>query len=409
MAAKLRRSLNIFVAFWVLIPGSCALQERAAEDTVSAEAGRDKLEGTLREVSKGEIYRLEIRKAGTKRDVLYSEECSTELKIGDGQRLSCEKPGRADTVDVVYRDDLQSGAVVIQTAEIFSVRNGQRGRRFLRCKTAGSGKQLALTCDETRNPRPARKTLTSPFPSMVEGLDLPNSHTLAGDPKAGPFVIRAMAPSLPEDYNQLINDLGLDEVLIFKTPIGDEVTTETNDLLAASEGQQIGVHKIDFPYFGYERLKAPFQEPCTQIVKGLGIIHNAVQTGRRLLIHCTVGEDRTGALAGLYRLLSDPQADLPAVFVGEMCEHGYEGGNPQKPSTPVVKDIREDLTPLFLKMAYLIKQGRITAANLETAAVAACTANPQEGPAAEPEFKNGLAADYEAGKYLCGTSTRYQP
>lgn len=83
-----------------------------------------------------------------------------------------------------------------------------------------------------------------------------------------------------------------------------------------------------------------------------------------MFYHCTVGEDRTGLLSGLWLLLNTKKS-IQYVFKNQMCENGYEAGNPQKPAY-VVNEIREDLTPLFMMMATKIKRGELSLSNLTT-------------------------------------------
>jgi hypothetical protein len=80
-----------------------------------------------------------------------------------------------------------------------------------------------------------------------------------------------------------------------------------------------------------------------------------------VFFHCTVGEDRTGVLAGLMRVAFDGWS-IEKAFQKEMCERGYEGGNPRKfnESFFVVKAVRENLTPLYLKMAAKLQSGSMT-------------------------------------------------
>lgn len=89
---------------------------------------------------------------------------------------------------------------------------------------------------------------------------------------------------------------------------------------------------------------------------------------RKLFFHCTVGEDRTGYLAGLWDVLTKKN-NHKVAFQKQMCERGYSRGNPHKPEY-VVKEIRKDLTPLFLGMLELIKEGKI---RLESLSSRACS------------------------------------
>jgi hypothetical protein len=51
----------------------------------------------------------------------------------------------------------------------------------------------------------------------------------------------------------------------------------------------------------------PWPQTCRQVVSALWFIQNAASKGGRVYVHCTVGEDRTGVLAGIYRLLFQSQ------------------------------------------------------------------------------------------------------
>jgi multiple sugar transport system permease protein len=65
-------------------------------------------------------------------------------------------------------------------------------------------------------------------------------------------------------------------------------------------------------------------------VRSLKLLRDWTAAGKTTFFHCTVGEDRTGYLAGLYRLLTETTT-AKAMFEQEMCERGYSSGNPQKP------------------------------------------------------------------------------
>ena len=102
----------------------------------------------------------------------------------------------------------------------------------------------------------------------------------------------------------------------------------------------------------------PFRTSCGQVVDALATLDRVYHTpGRTAFFHCTVGEDRTGLLAGLVRLLETGET-VAQVFQRELCARGYEAGNPHKPPM-VVNQVRAGLTPLFLKMATLIKAGKL--------------------------------------------------
>jgi hypothetical protein len=134
-----------------------------------------------------------------------------------------------------------------------------------------------------------------------------------------------------------------------------------------------------------------FQETCTQVVQALSLIDQAYSTpGRTLYFHCTVGEDRTGLLAGLTRMLEERWSARKS-FETEMCENGYEAGDGQKPAQ-VVDAIRAELTPLFLEMAELIRNGALAPGRLDPSVCAR-----------EPEIN----AKTLATKFECPVSSRF--
>jgi hypothetical protein len=204
-------------------------------------------------------------------------------------------------------------------------------------------------------------TLESPFPSRVKGLSIPNAHELIRGPGR---VIRGNAPN--HRIQELI-DLGITDVLMFKTP-NDVLGTDSNDLemerqALASASQQAGrkvkVHWIPFPWRGFTSM----EEGCRQVIQGLKVIEEVARDSRRsLFFHCTVGEDRTGLLAGMARMLHDDW-NTKKAFYREMCGHGYEAGNPYKP-LHVAEVIRKELTPLFLRMAAMAEEGLISSGEL---------------------------------------------
>jgi hypothetical protein len=115
-------------------------------------------------------------------------------------------------------------------------------------------------------------------------------------------------------------------------------------------------------------------------------------------LHCTVGEDRTGYLSGLYRLLGDGASGVDTIFHDEMCQRGYSSGNPQKPFAGVATEIDNDLTPLFLKMAFKISRGELTPTSLDESV---CDVDPSSDPAfTEPQWN--------AESFRCAISTRYR-
>ncbi len=193
--------------------------------------------------------------------------------------------------------------------------------------------------------------LKSPFPSSIGGIKLPNSHFLDDSEK----IIRGMAP------NKYINDLlklGVTDVLIFKNQVRSEVDKEIE--LLEQNGIE-NIYQIPFLWHDYPS----YEETCAQTIEALKIIREIKQSSSRVLFyHCTVGEDRTGYLSAIWKLISSTES-LEDVFQTQMCEKGYARGNPHKPEF-VVKEVRNDLTPLFLAMTELVFQGKIRENYLST-------------------------------------------
>lgn len=156
-----------------------------------------------------------------------------------------------------------------------------------------------------------------------------------------------------------------------KAEINNEIFKWKSQGLTSTHIKNIPFLYKDFP---------DFKTPCQQTVEALTFIKNARhERNSRVLFHCTVGEDRTGYLAGLIRLM-ESKSDIESVFRNELCENGYSSGNPGKPEF-VISQINEDLTPVFLQMAYLIKIEKLSWTNLNPKI---CNSNPKDDAA----FKN---------------------
>jgi hypothetical protein len=204
-------------------------------------------------------------------------------------------------------------------------------------------------------------SLVSPFASSVEDLTIPNAHVVA---KAEGEVLRGMAPrnKIPE-----LAKHGVTDVLIFKDEIKGDVTREKADLQKAGFTAD-HIHAIPFLW----RNIPSYQSACEQMIDALKILEEAYHSsGRSAFFHCTVGEDRTGMLAGMFRMveMGNQGWNVRRAFDEEMCQNGYEAGNPDKPEW-VVGEIRKELTPIFLKLATLVESGAISAGHLDPAVCA---------------------------------------
>ncbi|MBY0517258.1 MAG: dual specificity protein phosphatase family protein [Bacteriovoracaceae bacterium] len=178
--------------------------------------------------------------------------------------------------------------------------------------------------------------ISSPYSSTVKGITIGNAHELS----AG--VLRGSEPT--KEIQQL-SDYGIKEVIIFKNPTKTEVDAE----LAELKNFKIKAHHIAFKWKDIENM----QEACEQVVSALQIIKKAQRAGSPIYFHCTVGEDRTGLLAGLFRMTHD-RISTEQAWSQEMCPRGYADGNKNKPRM-VTSAIHKQLTPLFLALAEKIE------------------------------------------------------
>lgn len=158
-------------------------------------------------------------------------------------------------------------------------------------------------------------------------------------------VVRGPQPNEPKDVQKL-KEMGITDVVIFKKDTQSSNVKETAALI------QAGMHpskilEIPFPW----KDMPEFQTVCQMTVAALERIRQVELAGGRTYFHCSMGEDRTGYLAGLYRLAAGQSKNITEVFQKEMCDRGYEAGNPNKPVGTVVMAIRRGLTPAYLILA----------------------------------------------------------
>ena len=194
----------------------------------------------------------------------------------------------------------------------------------------------------------AHAELSSPFSSTVSGLTIPNSHIVSR--QTGSLVVRGQAPK-PEEMDQL-KKLGVQRVLIFKNEIKGEVAKEISDLKMKGYHQQ-DVRQVNMPWKDI----TSFQDACEMTLESLQFIEDSAVTRRSVYFHCSVGEDRTGYLAGLWGLWSGEYRDVNRAFRDEMCARGYEAGDYRKPMN-VVQAVRQNLTPTFVKMVQILSDAR---------------------------------------------------
>jgi protein-tyrosine phosphatase len=222
--------------------------------------------------------------------------------------------------------------------------------------------------------------------SNVKGLSIPGADVVIRE-NSSIKIIRSRAPSKQDDFQQLSN-IGITDVVIFKNQISHEVDDEIQNL------QNVGIQSIKHIPFKYKEFSSPFQEPCQQTVEALHFIATAkTDTNRKILFHCTVGEDRTGYLAGLVRILEE-NGNIQDIFKEELCGKGYSSGNPHKPRK-VTAAIDRDLTPVFAKMVFLIKTGRLSWSKLKSRNILAssvCSDDPSSFQHYDASYENASVA-----------------
>jgi hypothetical protein len=183
-------------------------------------------------------------------------------------------------------------------------------------------------------------SLSSAF--AVDGLTIGNSFQVDKDGQ----VFRGKEP---KKLVSELADIKVTDVIIFKNEVKTEVATEIADLKAL----KIKSHHIPFRWKNLESMEIA----CGQAVDALNLIAKTKANNGVVYFHCTAGEDRTGMLAGLYRMLEE-KLSMKQVFKSEMCDRGYSDGNVKKPGM-VHGAIQKELTPLFIALATQIEEGNV--------------------------------------------------
>lgn len=169
-------------------------------------------------------------------------------------------------------------------------------------------------------------------------------------------IYRGRAPKTTE-MKKLVKK-GITTVIIFKNQTKNEVDLEIEQLTAAGI-DPAKIHNIPFLWKDIESEKLA----CEQVIEALNIMQKVSESeDDKVLFHCTVGEDRTGLLAGLMSQLLN-QDDTASSFINHMCTKGYAGGNLNKPKH-VSQAVDKYLTPLFYKISRLIEQGSLNMESL---------------------------------------------
>ncbi len=166
---------------------------------------------------------------------------------------------------------------------------------------------------------------------------------------------------------------GITRVLIFKNDTKGEVEREKKELKEAG----LAAHRIH--HIPMEWKDIDFEEACEHTLAALAILEKASAAQEKIFFHCTAGEDRTGMLAGLFRLKHE-QVSLDQVYQEELCDKSYADGNPNKPRA-VVEAIHQGLTPLFFALAEEIqKSPRLTPSSIKKICQSLVTPDPADLP-----------------------------
>ena len=197
----------------------------------------------------------------------------------------------------------------------------------------------------------AKKDLVSPFRSSVPGLQIYNSHFIDNE---GGFLIRGMRPRSDDDVKQL-KQIGVTDILIFRdSPKEESSAWEEFELLEKNGISSSRARVIPFKWKNIE----DFEAACEQTIDALQMMREIDHAkDRGLFFHCTVGEDRTGYLSALYRILYQ-NWNSEQAWKKEMCENGYADGNPIKPLW-VSEEIHKGVSVLFSHMTALIEQKKL--------------------------------------------------
>lgn len=347
------------------------------------------------DASEDDLTALSLKLDGTGASLTVND--SPKLKSGAQGALACKDRFDADgrvRLACTRSGELLEVIVADGKARLvdWPTGRGSDKRAFFACTPSGKrpdGLPAKLDCKSVKLGDQSGGGLVSPFDSTVAGVAIPNTHTVG----TSADLLRGMAPRSAADYDQLLA-AKVAAVIVFKnqTGTGHDVADEIAELqkrgLAAANA-------INIPFKWKEM--GPFKESCEQTVQALKFIKTNLAAKRKTFFHCTVGEDRTGYLAAVQRLVGEGGLDPAKAWDVEMCERGYGAGNPLKPAF-VVATLDGSLGPLYRKMAWLVASGRLTA-SLDPAACA-------KDPETDPKFAStALAQD----RLTCGTSTRFQP
>lgn len=188
------------------------------------------------------------------------------------------------------------------------------------------------------------ETLPSSYTPLVQ---MGNVHSLRSDHR----VLRGASPL---GKGQLLKSEGVTDVIIFRDSVGEDVQIEKQELseVGISESR---IHSIPMKWRDFPSMESA----CSNVLAALKVIAEVEQNPpRKVYFHCTVGEDRTGILAGLFRMLyQDWSAERS--FQKELCAHGFGSASARKPKF-VADAVEKDLKTLYAFMADQIELKKLT-------------------------------------------------
>lgn len=179
--------------------------------------------------------------------------------------------------------------------------------------------------------------------SSVFAAGIPNFFQIQKTPGK---VYRGADPS--KNIDQLTK-LGVTDVLIFKNQTKTEVDEEKRLLKSAG----IAVKHIPFKWKDIPSTS----KACEQAIDALNFVTDiGAKKDRAVFFHCSVGEDRTGLLAGLYRVANEGW-DIDRAFDDELCARGWGNGNTGKPAM-VWGAVVKELYPVYAMAVAAIEESK---------------------------------------------------
>lgn len=126
--------------------------------------------------------------------------------------------------------------------------------------------------------------------------------------------------------------------------VKNQLNTEVDDEIQALKAE--GIRSDVFPLEWKEGMS--LSKACHHVIDAVQTIQKYKRAGKKVFFHCTAGEDRTGLVAGLFRMVDQGWTSNKA-FKQEMCANRYSDGAGDKPKN-VTDSISKTLTPIFVAL-----------------------------------------------------------